>query len=200
MAKVGFIYKITDNTNGNKYYGSTTQSVSQRMTGHRFNLKTYDSQRCSSFDILKNGDWRYDTVEKFMYDERFELRNREQHYIENNECVNKCRAYTTPEQATQRNSDYTKKYYREHLEHIKEYREDHKEESSQYKKEWYTKEKERILKSRKESYQDNKASLKRYHEKKAELNAKVTCECGAVVNKQNMLQHKKNKKHQSFIK
>ena len=199
MAKVGFIYKITDNTNGNKYYGSTTQSVSQRMTGHRFNLKNYDSKRCTSFDILKNGDWRYDTVEKFMHDEKFELRNREQHYIDNNECVNKCRAYTTPEQTKQRNSDYTKKYYKEHIEHIKEYREDHKEESNQYKKEWYTKEKERILKSRKESYQDNKASLKRYHEKKAELNAKVTCECGAVVNKQNLKTHQKTKKHQSFF-
>ena len=114
MAKVGFIYKITDNTNGNKYYGSTTQSVSQRMTGHRGNYKRGDDRGkgCVSLQILKNEDWRYETVEKFMHDEKFELRNREQHYIDNNECINKTRAVRSPEYTQQ----YYKEYYQKNIE------------------------------------------------------------------------------------
>ena len=95
MTKTGFIYKIIDNTNGNEYYGSTAQSVNQRMTGHRSTLKASSKRRCASYEILKNGDWRYETVEKFTYNDKFELRNREQYYIENNECVNKKRASNT---------------------------------------------------------------------------------------------------------
>jgi len=95
MTKTGFIYKIIDNTNGNEYYGSTAQSVNQRMTGHRSSLKAPSKHRCASYAILKNGDWRYETVEKFTYNDKFELRNREQYYIENNECVNKKRASNT---------------------------------------------------------------------------------------------------------
>jgi len=199
MEKVGFIYKLVDNTNGNQYYGSTTQRVAQRVTGHRWNLKMHDEKRCTSYNILKNGDWRYETVEKFMYNDKFELRNREQYYIENNECVNKQRAYNSPEYNKQREKEYRIKYYHDNIEQIKEYREAHKGESSQYKKEWYEKQKERILESRKEVYKINKASLKRYHEKKAELNAKVTCECGAIVNGQNLKAHQRTKKHKTLI-
>jgi len=96
MEKFGFIYKLVDNTNGNEYYGSTTRTVAQRVAGHRWNFKMYDGRRCASCNILKNGDWRYETVEKFTYNDKFELRNREQYYIENNECVNRQRAYNSP--------------------------------------------------------------------------------------------------------
>ncbi len=95
MAKTGFIYKIIDNTNGNQYYGSTAQRVAQRMTGHRSSLNAPSKKRCASYAIIKNGDWRYETVEKFTYNDKFELRNREQYYIQNNECVNKKRPSNT---------------------------------------------------------------------------------------------------------
>jgi len=199
MEKVGFIYKLVDNTSGNQYYGSTTQRVAQRVTGHRWNLKMHDEKRCTSYNILKNGDWRYETVEKFMYNDKFELRNREQYYIENNECVNKQRAYNSPEYNIQRAKEYREAHKEESRQYKREYGEAHKEETNQYKKEWYEKQKERILESRKEAYKVNKASLKRYHEKKAELNAKVTCECGAIVNGQNLKAHQQTKKHKNLI-
>jgi len=199
MEKVGFIYKLVDNTSGNQYYGSTTQRVAQRVTGHRWNLKMHDEKRCTSYNILKNGDWRYETVEKFTYNDKFELRNREQYYIENNECVNKQRAYNSPEYNIQRAKEYREAHKEESRQYKREYGEAHKEETNQYKKEWYEKQKERILESRKEAYKVNKASLKRYHEKKAELNAKVTCECGAIVNGQNLKAHQQTKKHKNLI-
>ena len=199
MEKVGFIYKLVDNTSGNQYYGSTTQRVAQRVTGHRWNLKMHDEKRCTSYNILKNGDWRYETVEKFMYNDKFELRNREQYYIENNECVNKQRAYNSPEYNIQRAKEYREAHKEESRQYKREYGEAHKEETNQYKKEWYEKQKERILESRKEAYQLNKAPLKRYHEKKAEINAKVTCECGAIVNGQNLKAHQQTKKHKNLI-
>ena len=113
MSKVGYIYKIKDNTNGDVYYGSTTQTVSRRITSHRSYYKA-GRTKCSSSCILKNGDWSYFTVEKFEYDEKFQLRNREQTFIDNNECVNKVRAYCSVEFREQykkeHNNAYQQKY------------------------------------------------------------------------------------------
>ena len=51
----GFIYRIYDNTNGNVYYGSTFQGVSQRIADHRSNYKQYLKGKCrnvKSFDTF----------------------------------------------------------------------------------------------------------------------------------------------------
>jgi len=89
----GFIYKIYDNTNGNVYYGSTSQRVSQRITNHRSSYKLYcNGQKtayCKSFDILCNNDYTYSVIEEGKYDNRYELYNRERYYIENFNCINK---------------------------------------------------------------------------------------------------------------
>ena len=52
----GFIYRIYDNTNGNVYYGSTLQKVSQRISEHRSNYKQYlkgKHRNGKSFGIIK---------------------------------------------------------------------------------------------------------------------------------------------------
>ena len=45
------IYKIIDNTNGNVYFGSTTQSLAQRLAGHTNGYK-YHLNGKQSYNII----------------------------------------------------------------------------------------------------------------------------------------------------
>lgn len=84
----GIIYKITDNTNDNVYYGSTIRKLSERKAEHKYQYKQYcEGKRgfTTAYDILKNNDWKIELVEECTDD----LVKRERWYIENNECLNK---------------------------------------------------------------------------------------------------------------
>ena len=84
--KTGYIYKIWDlDDTSLVYYGSTQQTVCQRMTNHRTPRNT-----CSSSEIIKRNNYQYATLEKVEFEEKFELKNRERFYIENNKYVNRC--------------------------------------------------------------------------------------------------------------
>ena len=120
MSKIGFVYRIIDNTNGNQYYGSTTQTVSSRMTGHRSKFKN-GKLGCTSIGILKNGNFRYETLEKVLFEDKFELQNVERKYIENNECVNKNTPNRTDEEAKEYYQQYSKQYQIDNADHIKQY-------------------------------------------------------------------------------
>lgn len=91
------IYKITA---GNlTYYGSTTQSLSKRLAKHRDNKKYKPNDNISSFPLLDMPDCKIILVEDYPCERREQLLAREAYYIENNECVNKCRPILTEEQA-----------------------------------------------------------------------------------------------------
>ena len=123
----GYIYKIYDNTNGNVYYGSTTQTLSKRIAGHRAMYNKYlngATNYTTSYSILSNGDYSYCVVEEIECENKWILRNKERFYIENNECVNK-------QIPTRTDKEYSEKYYEDNKTHIKEcskkYYEDNKE-------------------------------------------------------------------------
>jgi len=85
------IYKIIDNTNGNIYIGSTTQPISRRLTKHKSDYKQYVGGKfgyVSSFEIIKNGDYKIEVMEEFTCNKLSELRDKEFEYIKNNKCVN----------------------------------------------------------------------------------------------------------------
>jgi len=88
----GKIYKISDNTNGNVYYGSTTLSLSQRLADHNrdYNYSQISKKYVTSFEILKNGNYTITLVEDVPCERKEQLLIiRERFYIENNPCVNK---------------------------------------------------------------------------------------------------------------
>jgi len=134
----GSIYKIYDNTNGNVYYGSTSERlIGKRLAHHRANYKKWCNGKggcCKSFDIIKNGDYDISLVEKVYYEEKVELHRRERWYIENNECVNK----NVPTRTG------------------KEYREEHKEERNEYLKKYYEQNRDILTAKKKEKYQQAK--------------------------------------------
>jgi hypothetical protein len=75
-------------------------------------------------------------------------------------------------------SEQKKQYYTENkdklLEYAKQYRSDNKDKVAEYKKQHYTNNKDKILEQMKQ---------------------KVTCECGCIVSRTNLLRHKRTKTH-----
>lgn len=155
----GSIYKIYDNTNGNVYYGSTSERLlGKRLAHHRSNYKRWcdgKNRGCKSFDIIKNGDFDISLVEKVNYEEKVELHRRERWYIENNKCVNK----NIP---TRTDKEYKKKYNEEHKEVITEYNKKYKEEH-----------KEDIVEKKKQYYEEHKEDTAEYNKKYREQNRDI---------------------------
>ena len=177
MSKIGYVYRIIDNTTGNQYYGATTQPVSRRMTTHRSKFKN-GTITCSSEEILKNGNFRYETLEKVFFEDKFELHNIERKYIENNECVNK--------NIPNRTCEETKEYYRQY---IKQYNIDNPDYQKQYQKQY------RIDNPDKKQQYDKQYD----HDNADKKRAKSTCECGGKYTHTNKSAHIKSLKHQKYL-
>ena len=127
------IYKIVCDTSGEVYYGSTIQSLSMRLTGHRQDAKRH---YCSSKQIIDRGNYSIVLVEEYPCENKEQLCRRERYYIENNVCVNKEIPTRT----------------------MKEYREDNKEKIKEISREYREDNKERI----KEWQENNKEKIKEY--------------------------------------
>ena len=141
MSKIGYIYKIFCKTDDELvYYGSTTLQVCKRIKQHQYHYnywKNGNNDFTTSFLIIDIGDWDYMTVEKVVYDEPFELKNRERFWIVNNECVNRIIPNTTPKESSKKWRDNNK-------EAIKQYQEENKEKLKEYKKQYQEENKEKI--------------------------------------------------------
>jgi len=174
----GKIYKLhsLQNPDAPPYYGSTAQDhLSKRLSGHVKLHKRYQKGQTnftSSFPILDAGDYQITLVEKYPCNSVDELRARERHYIENNVCVNK----TIPGRTH-------KEWFRDNKEHIAAYKQRYRQQNSA------------TLAAYQKTYQKlNAVKIA------AQQSARVTCECGAVVNHSNLLRHKKTaQKHQKWV-
>jgi len=90
----GKIYKIIDETNGDVYIGSTRQTLKMRYKNHELFRNRYNKLKQNCKIIL---------VENYPCSSRRELEEREQYYIDNTDCINKKRAYSTLEQTREKN-------------------------------------------------------------------------------------------------
>ncbi len=139
---IGYVYVIRSYLTDDVYYGSTKQTLSQRMAEHRRNYKCWLNEKInytSSFEIVKYNDCYIELVEECEYNNKQELLAREGFHIRNNKCVNKCIAGRTRQ-------EYRQEYDSNHKEQIAEYKKEHainnKEHIKEYKKQWYLKKKE----------------------------------------------------------
>lgn len=84
------IYKIFNSEK--TYVGSTTQKLSERMSGHRSHLRRYKKgleRACASFQIIDNGKYEYKIIDEYPCENKHQLRDRENLWIEKTEnCVN----------------------------------------------------------------------------------------------------------------
>ena len=183
----GFIYKITDNTNDNVYYGSTIEKVSSRLAKHRYKYKLYKnglSHFVTSYLILENNNYKYECIEELEIETIEEMLLREKWYIQNNKCVNSVSPIETKEEYKERHRIADKKYYNENKEVFAEKAKIYREEN-----------KELISEQKRLNWKQNVNS--EYRIKLREKNAeKIICEiCGVYYTFGNRGRHFKSKKH-----
>jgi hypothetical protein len=161
----GKIYKIICNDTGLCYIGSTTLTLCNRMTTHRYSHKI--GKNCSSNVILKNENYSYCLIEKYPCENKEQLKKKEQFYIDSIDCVNKHNSYLTEDKLKELNKKWRddnkeyikekrKEYYETNKEIFKEknkeWRENNKEKRKIQKKKYYDLNREQILLQKKEEY------------------------------------------------
>jgi hypothetical protein len=145
------IYKLTTPHDETMvYYGSTVNPLYKRKSQHKDKFKN-NELKGSSFKIFELGedDVIITLVENVNCNSKEELHQRERHYIENNDCVNK----QIPGRTKKEYYDTNKQQL---LEQKKEYRETNKDVIKQQKKDYYEANKDKINQQRRERRQQNK--------------------------------------------
>jgi len=174
------IYEIRCNKTNKIYYGSTIQYyLCDRLKQHKSNFKRwlkFDKGYCSSFEIIKNGDYKIILVENFECNSKDELRQREQFYIDNNDCINKISSYLTEEQKKEKHRERSKKRYEENKEEIKDYNKQYNKENKEKLKDYYKQynkdNKKSINERRRNYYKNNKDKERQYYNKNKDVISK----------------------------
>ena len=112
----GIIYKISCNLTGKCYYGSTIQTLAKRASVHKM-----ETNFSTSKEIIKNGDWKIESVEEVIFKNKIELLLRERFYIEaDNNSINKNRPCVSSDERAKQSKEIMRKWYLAHrTEHIK---------------------------------------------------------------------------------
>jgi hypothetical protein len=168
---IGRVYKITSEKAGLVYIGSTIQTLGDRFSKHKCDLKRHLEGRHrykdSSFQVLECDDAKMELIEELEVADKKELFKREGYYQRTMECVNKFIADRS-----------RKEWFDEHKEHLKE-----------HQKKYHAEHKEHL----------NAISRKYRDEHKEHLNAKHNCDCGGRYATTHRSGHLKTKKHQDYI-
>jgi len=150
------IYPNCEYEEGDVYYGSTIQTLSQRMTKHRNN----NNQIKLLVDKYGLENLKIELVCEFKCETKEQLNKEEGRYIRENKCINKNIAGRTEKEWYQENKDklleYKKEYYESNkdkfLEIVREYRKANKDKILENKKKYREANKDKIREKAKEYY------------------------------------------------
>lgn len=163
----GKIYEIVCNITGERYIGSTVQTLEKRLSRHK---QMIDS--CSSEQILIKENYCMNLLENYPCNSKTELIMKEREWYDKLENINKLRPHITIEE----HKEYQKEYHIDNAvvskEYYKEYYKDNKEKMKQYKLENATEIKEYQRQYQKEYRIANKEKQKEY--RKQYLESKTT--------------------------
>jgi hypothetical protein len=107
------IYRIISPSKNLVYYGSTTQTLSQRLTDHLKKKKYNKGGQYTSYLVLDCEDYKIELVEEYPCNNKEQLFKKEGEYIKANECVNKYIAGRTDKEWRDDNREYLLNYDRE---------------------------------------------------------------------------------------
>ena len=212
-SKIYKIEPICEYEEGEIYIGSTCEKyLSNRMAGHRANYKRWlngtEKTKCKAYDLFdKYGidNCQILLLEMINVKSKEELLAKESYYIRNLKCVN----ITIPDRTPK---EWHHDYYQKNKENFsniqKEYYKQNKETIDKRNKEYYEKHKEKLIEYYKQYRIDNLQQKIEYDKKYREENKekiqarkkeKITCDCGHVINRDELSRHKKSKKHLKYL-
>jgi len=182
------IYTIE--TKDGLYVGSS-KNFKNRKDKHRNNISNKNSKDYNLKvykNIRKNGEWKMKILKPFPCDNVVQLEAEEQ----------LCIYELNPNLNVRRSMGFdSQEYYENNKEKIregqKEYYENNREKIREGQKEYYENNREKYIEKQKDYYENNR---EKYNSRKKE---KITCECGAVISRGNILQHKKSTKHIDYL-
>lgn len=112
------IYKLECNITHEVYYGSTTESLSNRLLKHK------SKRDCSAIDIIDRGNFNMKVIEEYPCSTKRELETRERWWIENNVCINKNIPTRTKAEHRQDNREQIIQYNKDYWEQNKKRRQE----------------------------------------------------------------------------
>ena len=176
------IYKITNDYNNDVYVGSTCDTLVRRFINHKLSLNNKKNNNRPIYKLMNEigfERFRIELIEDYPCQDKYQLRQREGHFIREIGTLNKKIEGRTKQEYREDNKNKIQEYYNENkdilIEKNKEYRKANKEKIQEYKKEYYEANKEKVLE-------------------------KITCDCGCIVIKQQLTRHKKTNKHINIMK
>jgi len=186
------------------YVGSTIQPLHKRWGEHKIK---HNNTKCKSYTMLiyqkmretnDINNWYIELYENFPCNSKKELARKE------GEIIRLLKTNLNKVVAGRTQKEYREEHEEEIKEYKKEYREINKEKIAKLKKEYREINKEKIKEYKKEYHENNKEKIaklnKEYRENnKEKIAEKVTCECGCIVRKDNLSNHKKTIKHQNLM-
>ena len=176
----GKIYKVWSPNCEKVYYGSTTNSLTARMSQHK-----HPSNLSTSKHIVDAGGADIKLIETFSCLDKYELEDREAEIMlaDWEGCVNEMVPGAIRRAGGEK--EYKKKHYEENAVKI-----------SVYQREYNEKNAEKLRVQHKEYREKNAVRIKAYREKIA---TKINCECGGRYTYANRKQHIMTKMHKAYI-
>jgi hypothetical protein len=166
------IYEIVCNITGERYIGSTIQSLNKRIEAHIY-LKT-----CSSKYIIERNNYQKNQLEIFYTRFEFCRLLKEQYYLDNTININKQRCLYLDRN---RKKEKEKLYYKN---------------NTTKKKEYYNSNSEYFKNKSKINREKNKEKLKEKRQNAISIN----CPCGGKYKKREKTKHLQTKRHKKYIK
>jgi len=163
---IGYIYYILDLTNADMYIGSCWKD---RWNMRKYEHKNINDEGCASTKIIKNNNYIFEILEQNEFETKEDRCKREQFYLDNNECINKLRAYRSKEDLR----DWRKKNYEKNKDEINRKRRkqhqnnkeaDNKKDRDKYKNNINYK--NRKIESSKKHYEKNKDRINEYKKRR----------------------------------
>jgi len=119
----GKIYKLWSPSKNLVYYGSTCETIANRLSSHKRAYKHYNINNTkkyrSSFLILNCEDYKIELMEEYPCNNKSQLCKKEGEYQKSNECVNKNIAgrtsYESKKNWENNNKEHHKAYHREYI-------------------------------------------------------------------------------------